>query len=354
MSSSKTRNILLVAFVVLTLVFGSLFAYEFFQVQRVKSPSTITSTTTVTSTSFTAKGTNTTTTPHIGNLTTTSTSVQSSSLTSNTTTTSALNSATIYTNTFSSITVTCIQTCSITAESAGANLRVLSDSGSPIAGAQISGHEISGEQIIGTQTITCGNCNFTHIATDSSGLISLPGSVGPYNLTITYQGHLYNISIPMYPVTLTEVTLHIPSGVFSIEVIAYGDRPSISGPTFAATYEGLRLNVTLGSYTVKAGEYQPIRLAFLGSGAWNASYAEVSTVVNNSTGENVWNMTENIPDLYSIPYTNLLQGYIAYVGWIPRTNDPNIPIAPGEYTITISANVDGHLLKVQGTVQVTG
>ncbi len=37
MSSSKTRNILLATFVVLTLVFGSLSIYDFFQIQQLKS-----------------------------------------------------------------------------------------------------------------------------------------------------------------------------------------------------------------------------------------------------------------------------------------------------------------------------
>ena len=48
MSSSKTRNMLLILFVVLTLIFGSLSAYEFSQVQQVRS----TSQNTVTSTTF--------------------------------------------------------------------------------------------------------------------------------------------------------------------------------------------------------------------------------------------------------------------------------------------------------------
>ena len=277
-------------------------------------------------------------------------STTTTSLTSNTTTTSALNSATTYTITKSSISVTCILTCTITSESAGADLRILSDSGSPIAGAQISGHEISGYQIVGTQTITCGNCNITSIATNSSGWVSLPGAVGPYNLTITYQGHLYNVNIPMYPVTLTEVTLHVPSGVFSVEVIPYGDRPVLSGPSFTSTSGGLQLNVTLSSFTVQAGSFQPIRVAFVGSGAWNASYAKVNVIVNNLAGENVWNYTGSMPTLYSIPYTNLLQEFICYTGWIPRTN--NVPITPGEYILMLSVDVNGHLLRVQGTIRV--
>jgi len=155
----------------------------------------------------------------------------------------------------------------------------------------------------------------------------------------------------MYPVQRTEVTLHIPSGVLSVEVLPYGERPAISGPTFTTTYGGLQMNVTLGSYAVPARQFQPIKIAFLGVGAWNASYAEVSTIVNNSAGENVWNYTGRVPALYSIPYTSLLQEYVTYEGWIPRTDDA--PVAPGEYTIIVSTDVNGHSFRVQGTVQVT-
>ena len=62
MSSSKFRNMLLVAFAVLTIIFGSLFAYEFFQVQELKSISPTTHTTTVTSTTTVTTSFSTTTT----------------------------------------------------------------------------------------------------------------------------------------------------------------------------------------------------------------------------------------------------------------------------------------------------
>ncbi len=56
MSSLKFKNLLLTAFAVLTMIFGSLFAYEFVQVQELTGSSQIASTTTVTlqpSTTFT-------------------------------------------------------------------------------------------------------------------------------------------------------------------------------------------------------------------------------------------------------------------------------------------------------------
>ncbi len=55
MSFSKFRSVLLVAFAVLTIIFGSISAYEFVQVQQLKSSRITTSTTTVTSTPSTTE-----------------------------------------------------------------------------------------------------------------------------------------------------------------------------------------------------------------------------------------------------------------------------------------------------------
>jgi hypothetical protein len=103
---------------------------------------------------------------------------------------------------------------------------------------------------------------------------------------------------------------------------------------------------------VQAGNFLPIRVAFVGSGAWNASYADVSMVVTNSVGVNVLNITQSMPDLYSIAYTNQLHGFTSYLGWNARDRTNNAPITPGEYTPVFAANVDGQLLRVQGTVKV--
>ena len=230
-------------------------------------------------------------------------------------------------------------TCySVTGESAGAVLRVISDSDSPIAGVQVSGANVN----------SCGSFAISPTATDSDGLITLPGTFGTYSLTVAYQGHAYNINMPMFPVFLTQITLHIPSGVFAVEVVPYGNRPVLNGPSFASTSEGLQLDITLGNSTVRAGDYLPIRVAIVGPGAWNASYAEVTTVVTNSLGVTVENFTDRMPDLYSIPYTNLLQGFTAYMGW----NTNNVQVAPGEYTLALTASFQGHLLRAQGVVRI--
>ncbi len=269
-----------------------------------------------------------------------STTIHPSSLSNQSTIPSASATATTLTSNSAASSVSAV--CSITAESAGAAVRVLSDSGSPIAGEQFSGANIN----------PCGNSTISPIATDSSGWIALPGTLGTYNLTLSYQGRGYNVNVPMYPVTLTEVTLRVPSGVFSVDVVPYGAHPVFSGPSFASASGGLQLNVTLGNSTVQAGSYLPIRVAFVGRGAWNASYADVSMVVTNSAGVNVLNITQKMPDLYSIPYTNQLQGFTSYLGWNARNQTNTVPIVPGEYTLVFGANVDGQLLRVQGTVRV--
>ena len=244
-------------------------------------------------------------------------------------------SSTTSISTASSTSSTCY---SVTGESAGAALRVLSDSGSPIAGVQVNGANIN----------ACGSFAISPIVTDSDGLITLPGTFGTYSLTVAYQGHAYYVNMPMFPVSLTETTLHVPSGVFAVEVVAYGSRPVLNGPSFASSSGGLQLNITLGNYTVRAGDYLPIRVAIVGPGAWNASDAEVTTVVTNSAGVTVENFTERMPDLYSIPYTDLLQGFTTYTGW----NTNNVQVAPGEYTLALTASIHGHLLRAQGVIRV--
>jgi hypothetical protein len=64
--SFKKRNVLLIVFVVFTFLFGSLFAYEFFQVQQLKSltQSTTVTTETLFTTSTITVTTNSTTKPN--------------------------------------------------------------------------------------------------------------------------------------------------------------------------------------------------------------------------------------------------------------------------------------------------
>jgi hypothetical protein len=75
-------------------------------------------------------------------------------------------------------------------------------------------------------------------------------------------------------------------------------------------------------------------------------------VVTNSAGVTVENITQTMPDLYSIPYTNQLQGFTSYMGWNARNRTNDTAIAPGEYSLMLSAKVDGHLLSVRGTIWV--
>ncbi len=82
MSSSKFRSILLVAFAVLTIVFSSISAYEFVQVQQLKSSTMTTSTTTVTSTpSTTYTSTYTSTFNYTSTYVTTETRITTSTIT---------------------------------------------------------------------------------------------------------------------------------------------------------------------------------------------------------------------------------------------------------------------------------
>lgn len=236
--------------------------------------------------------------------------------------------------------------CSFTGESAGLELRVVSDvSRSPMGGVSFSGVNVD----------PCGSSGISPATTNSTGLVYLPGGGGYYALNMAYQGRQYpEMDIAVYPVTMTIVTVQLPSGVFSVDVVPYGHVYPFVGPSSTSTYGKLTLNVTLGNSTVKTDEYLPIKVAFVGPGSWNASSGEVSLTVRDASGAIVFNSTGRSPALFSMPYTDSLRGFTAYNGWNARTypGPPN-PIAPGTYLLTIEAGVNGHVYAVTEQVLVT-
>jgi hypothetical protein len=229
----------------------------------------------------------------------------------------------------------------------GVAVHVISDSsGSPLGGVTFNGANVGNQ---------CGNSTISPITTNSSGWGSLPGNLGSYDLSFSYLGHEYpDINIPMYPVTLTEVTLQLPSGIFSVDVLEYGGGQSFVGPTSSASYGKLTLNVTLGSSTVRTDQFLPIRVAFMGPGAWNASYVPITLIVTSASGTLVFNATQRAPSLYSMAYSSALQGLITYNGWNARPYPlpDGVPIALGNYEVTIEAEVVGHLFVAQTSFRV--
>jgi len=263
----------------------------------------------------------------------------SATSTSNTASTAASSSS------YSAASTSLSAECTFTGESAGAELRVVSDaSGSPIGGVSFGGANVG----------PCGNIDIPPATTNSTGLFYLPGGGGYYDLNVSYQGRQYpEMSIAVYPVTLTIVTVHLPSGVFSVDIVPYGRVYSFTGPSGTSTYGKLTLNVTLANSTVKTEEFLPIKVAFTGPGAWNASSGQVNLTVTNSSGAIVFNSTGRSPSLSPMPFTNSLEGFTTYNGWnaMPYPGPPE-PIAPGNYLLTIKAEVNGHLYSVTETVQV--
>jgi hypothetical protein len=235
--------------------------------------------------------------------------------------------------------------CTFTGESDGVELRVVSDaSGSPMGGVSFSGANVG----------PCGNLNVPPTTTNSTGLFYLPGGGGYDDLSMSYQGRQYpEMNIAEYPVTLTIVTVHLPSGVFSVDIVPYGHIYPFTGPSATSTYRKLTLNVTLANSTVKTEEFLPIRVAFIGQGSWNASSGEVSLRVTNASGSTVFNSSQRSPSLSPMAFTNSLQGFTTYNGWnaMPYPGPPD-PIATGNYLLTIEAEVNGHVYAVTEGVQV--
>ncbi len=96
-------------------------------------------------------------------------------------------------------------TASITGQSAGAEIHVFFDNGSPVAGVQVSGTNVG----------QAGYFDISPVTTDSNGYVRLAGATGIYVLTLAYQENSYLVLVPWGPFTTTKVTLHIPSGLLS-------------------------------------------------------------------------------------------------------------------------------------------
>ena len=237
--------------------------------------------------------------------------------------------------------------CFIAGESIGVWLRTVSDtSGAPLGGVTLTASN-TGNQ--------CGNSSAITVTTNSTGWTILPEQLGSYNLTVAYAGRQYpSMDVPMYPVTLTLVTVDLPSGVFSVDVRTYGANDNYSGPSATSSFGDLSLKTTLANSSVKAGQFLPIRAEFVGPGAWNASYEFQTLRVTNATGTVVFNATERIPSLSPMTYTSALQDFVFSNGWNANyyPEPAGVPIQPGQYEVTISVEVAGHLYLATQAVEV--
>jgi hypothetical protein len=127
--------------------------------------------------------------------------------------------------------------CSITGAPVGGELQVLSDSGTPIAGAQVKGSSTAycdGQaQVIRLPVVT----------TNSSGWVDLEPVYAAYDLTVTYSGHTYSVSLPNQPMFATYAVLRLPSGAYATSYCFGGSHCGLH-PSAAAAYT---VNATLVS-----------------------------------------------------------------------------------------------------------
>jgi len=237
--------------------------------------------------------------------------------------------------------------CFFAGEPIGVWLRTVSDtSGAPLGGVTFTGANVGNQ---------CGDSSIAPVTTNSTGWIVLPGEPGSYNLTMTYAGRQYpSIDFPMYPVTATVATIDLPSRIFSVDVRTYGTNDTYSGPSATASFGNLSLKMTLASSSVKAGQFLPIRVEFVGPGAWNSSYLFQTLRVTNASGTLVFNATQRIPSLSPMTYTSALRDFVTSNGWNarPYPQPDGVPIQPGLYQVTISAEVAGYLFVATQSVQV--
>jgi len=103
--------------------------------------------------------------------------------------------------------------CVITGQPAGMFLRIVSDSGTPVAGALVSATHAGAD-------VNCNGILFwvhsvtTSFTTDGATTwYSLDATnAGTYTFGVMYSGHVYNLSAGLEPVSVTCATLYIPSG----------------------------------------------------------------------------------------------------------------------------------------------
>jgi hypothetical protein len=107
------------------------------------------------------------------------------------------NTTTIYTT----------SSCTITAPSIGASIRILTDSGKPIEGALVSGQSYlscNAEPVV---------ADLGPVSTNSSGWASIFNrNSGTYFLSVDYAGTTHAFAVPTGPTGVTYVNFRIPSG----------------------------------------------------------------------------------------------------------------------------------------------
>ena len=242
--------------------------------------------------------------------------------------------------------------CYIMGQPIGAGVQILSDGGSPISGVNVTAH------VVGNQ---CGGFDVSTPLTNSSGWVKLPGKPGAYNLTFSYFGNQYNVGVPMYPVSLTVIRVQVPSGFWTVDVRTYGGYPGepIAGDLISARNgtTPFQLKISLGSSSVKVGQFLPIKVSFIGAGASSTSYRWVTVVATNSQGLVVSNFSQRQDNLFFLGGTTaagLLRGFSSDDGWNATPHPPEftVPVTPGTYTVTVVSTVDGRTLTASDVVQV--
>jgi len=102
--------------------------------------------------------------------------------------------------------------CVISGQPAGMFLRIVSDSGTPVASAQVTATHKEAD-------VNCGGVLYTGISvatsftTNGNMWYALDATnAGTYSFGVIYSGHAYDLSAQLEPVSVTCATLYVPSG----------------------------------------------------------------------------------------------------------------------------------------------
>lgn len=175
--------------------------------------------------------------------------------------------------------------CSITGAPVGGELRVLSDSGAPIAGARVEGSSSAycdGQ----TQVITLPTTT-----TNSTGWADLEPVYAAYNLTVTYSGRAYGVTLPNQPMYATYATLSLPSERLTTSFCFGGHRCGTSTQAarsysvnatlvsrFCSNSSAIPRNGAQAEGLRASGFFGPIGVSIAGSGWENSGASPISVV----------------------------------------------------------------------------
>ena len=147
------------------------------------------------------------------------------------------------------------------------------------------------------------------------------------------------------PRTVTETFTQFPT--------ALPQAPTdFNGPTFTNSSDGLRLEATLSTSSLKVGTTLWVKGRLTGPSAWSISL--VRFIVIKPSGEEVYDVYTWLPHRTLALGENPPQEYDFDLAWEARkrSTTDGVEITPGSYFFIIRTEVEAKELGVKGTIEV--